>query len=46
VFQQYWAANSPHVDVFMVDVIWQGICAPHAGRFFLSRSPSAFARVA
>lgn len=30
LFQQYWAAKSPDVDVFMVDVIWQGIAAPHA----------------
>jgi trehalose/maltose transport system substrate-binding protein len=28
--QQYWAAKSPDIDVFMVDVIWQGICGPHA----------------
>jgi trehalose/maltose transport system substrate-binding protein len=28
--QQYWAARSPDVDVFIVDVIWQGIAAPHA----------------
>jgi trehalose/maltose transport system substrate-binding protein len=30
LFQQYWAAKSADVDVFMVDVIWQGIAAPHA----------------
>ena len=30
LFQQYWAAKSPDVDVFMVDVIWQGIAGPHA----------------
>ncbi|MGB7790095.1 MAG: extracellular solute-binding protein [Terrimicrobiaceae bacterium] len=29
-FQQYWAAKSPDIDVYMVDVIWQGILAPHA----------------
>ncbi|MGA9577317.1 MAG: ABC transporter substrate-binding protein [Terrimicrobiaceae bacterium] len=29
-FQQYWAAKSPDVDVYMVDVIWQGILAPHS----------------
>jgi trehalose/maltose transport system substrate-binding protein len=27
--QQYWAAQSPDIDVYQVDVIWQGICAPH-----------------
>jgi len=29
-FQQYWAAKSPDVDCYMIDVIWQGIAAPHA----------------
>src|ERR1700747_868173 len=29
-FQQYWAARSGDVDIYQVDVIWQGICAPHA----------------
>ena len=29
-YQQYWAAKSPDVDVYQVDVIWQGIVAPHA----------------
>ena len=29
-FQQYWAAKSADVDVYMIDVIWQGIAAPHA----------------
>ena len=28
--QQYWAAKSPDIDIYMVDVIWQGICGPHA----------------
>ena len=28
LFQQYWAAKSGDVDVFMVDVIWQGIAGP------------------
>ena len=26
----YWAAKTPDVDVYQVDVIWQGIGAPHA----------------
>jgi trehalose/maltose transport system substrate-binding protein len=30
LFQQYWAAKSGDVDVYMVDVIWPGIAAPHA----------------
>ncbi|HEY5754011.1 MAG TPA: ABC transporter substrate-binding protein [Chthoniobacterales bacterium] len=29
-FQQYWAAKSSDVDAYMIDVIWPGICAPHA----------------
>jgi trehalose/maltose transport system substrate-binding protein len=29
-FQQYWAAKSPDVDVYMIDVIWPGIAGPHA----------------
>jgi trehalose/maltose transport system substrate-binding protein len=30
LYQQYWAAKSPDVDVYQIDVIWQGIVAPHA----------------
>jgi trehalose/maltose transport system substrate-binding protein len=30
LFQQYWAAQSGDVDVFMIDVIWQGIANAHA----------------
>jgi trehalose/maltose transport system substrate-binding protein len=30
VYQQYWAAKSSDVDVYQIDVIWQGIAAPHA----------------
>jgi trehalose/maltose transport system substrate-binding protein len=30
LFQQYWAAKSPDVDVYMIDVIWPGIAAAHA----------------
>jgi trehalose/maltose transport system substrate-binding protein len=29
-YQQYWAAKSPDVDVYLIDVIWQRIAAPHA----------------
>ena len=29
-YQQYWAAQSHDIDVYMIDVIWQGIAAPHA----------------
>jgi trehalose/maltose transport system substrate-binding protein len=29
-YQQSWAAKSPDVDVYQIDVIWQGIAAPHA----------------
>jgi trehalose/maltose transport system substrate-binding protein len=28
--QQYWAAKSSDIDVYMIDVIWQSIAAPHA----------------
>ena len=30
LFQQHWAAKSPDVDIYQIDVIWQGIAAPHA----------------
>jgi trehalose/maltose transport system substrate-binding protein len=30
LYQQYWTARSPDVDVYLIDVIWQGIAAPHA----------------
>jgi trehalose/maltose transport system substrate-binding protein len=30
LYQQYWVAKSPDVDVYLIDVIWQGIAAPHA----------------
>ena len=30
LFHQNWAAKSPDVDIYQIDVIWQGIAAPHA----------------
>jgi len=30
LYQQYWAAKSSDVDVYQIDVIWQGVAAPHA----------------
>jgi trehalose/maltose transport system substrate-binding protein len=30
LYLQYWGTKSADVDVYMVDVIWQGIAAPHA----------------
>jgi trehalose/maltose transport system substrate-binding protein len=30
LFQKYWAAKSPDVDIYQIDVIWQGIAAPQA----------------
>jgi trehalose/maltose transport system substrate-binding protein len=30
VYLQYWAAKSPDVDVYQIDVAWQGIADPHA----------------
>jgi trehalose/maltose transport system substrate-binding protein len=30
MYLQYWGSRSADVDVFLVDVIWQGIAAPHA----------------
>ncbi|MBV8101449.1 MAG: ABC transporter substrate-binding protein [Verrucomicrobia bacterium] len=30
LFQQQWAAKSPDVDIYQIDVVWQGIAAPHA----------------
>jgi trehalose/maltose transport system substrate-binding protein len=30
MYLQYWGSKSADVDVFLIDVIWQGIAAPHA----------------
>src|SRR5208282_3671226 len=30
LYLQYWGSKSADVDAYMVDVIWQGIAAPHA----------------
>lgn len=30
LYNQYWAAQSADVDVYLIDVIWPGIAAPHA----------------
>jgi trehalose/maltose transport system substrate-binding protein len=29
-YQEYWASKSSEVDVYQIDVIWQGIAAPYA----------------
>lgn len=29
LYQQYWEAQTPDVDIYQVDVIWAGIIAPH-----------------
>jgi trehalose/maltose transport system substrate-binding protein len=30
LYQQYWAAKSPDVDIYEIDALWQGIAARHA----------------
>ena len=45
LYQQYWAAKSNEVDVYMIDVIWPGIVAPHAAdlkQFFTPAELSQF----
>lgn len=45
LYQQYWAAKSSEVDVYMIDVIWPGIVAPHAAdlkQFFSAAELSQF----
>ncbi len=29
LYQQYWEAQTPDVDIYQVDVLWAGIIAPH-----------------
>jgi trehalose/maltose transport system substrate-binding protein len=29
LFQQYWASGSSDIDVYLIDLIWPGIAAPH-----------------
>ena len=30
LFSQYWAANTPDLDIYQIDVCWPGLAAPHA----------------
>ncbi|MBV8815878.1 MAG: ABC transporter substrate-binding protein [Verrucomicrobia bacterium] len=30
LYQQQWASKSPDVDIYQIDVVWQGMAAPHA----------------
>ena len=30
LFSQYWAARTPEVDIYQIDVCWPGLAAPHA----------------
>lgn len=34
IYQQFWEAQSPDVDVYQTDVIWAGIIAPHSVDLF------------
>ncbi|NDJ61386.1 MAG: ABC transporter substrate-binding protein [Chloroflexi bacterium] len=34
LYQQFWQAQSPDVDLYQVDVIWAGIIAPHTVDMF------------
>jgi trehalose/maltose transport system substrate-binding protein len=42
---QYWAAQSPDVDIYQIDVCWPGIAAPHAvdlKKYFSAEDMSQF----
>jgi hypothetical protein len=48
LFQQQWAAKSPDVDIYQIDVVWQGIAAPHAptaGLVPFHRHPTSIAQI-
>src|ERR1700751_1198661 len=30
LFSQYWAAQTPDLDIYQIDVCWPGMAAPHA----------------
>jgi trehalose/maltose transport system substrate-binding protein len=45
LFSQYWAAQSPDVDICQIDVCWPGIAAPHAvdlKKYFSAEDMSQF----
>jgi trehalose/maltose transport system substrate-binding protein len=45
LWQQNWAAKTPDVDVFIIDVIWPGIAAAHAidlKQYFTEKEVSEF----
>ena len=40
LWQQDWAAQTPDVDIYMIDVIWPAIAAPHAADLAQYFTPS------
>ena len=45
LWQQNWAAQTPDIDVYIIDVIWPGIAAPHADdlkQYFTPEEVGAF----